>query len=631
MDGIAGIIYPDVFQVNQTINRMLDCLRGGSERVSSQFVHHNIEVASSDSKLFCNEKQTIYVGLTGFLNHSARFKKELESHGVALKTPSDQEIILNAYELWGTQFFTQLAGSFSFFILDKRQDKILLVRDALGKKSLYWYQDQNHFLFSSQLRALLASGFVPQTPAPDALASYLYFGYIPQDMTAVKGVNKLLPGHYLEVHGDGSMQIESYWSYSSYFRINRHDNLNSISENLDRMLSNAVESHIPPTGDVGCFLSGGLGSSSVAFYLSKLAPHDRVKGYTVGYQGQNEEDVRAATEVAHQLHIEQSKKWITSQSLIDDFPKIAWYLDEPIADVTVTATWQLAKMASGQGTHVMSGMGSDEIFAGHSRYSMDMENGNSWMHRAQKALVPLIHVLAPALSPFSKSAAFSLLKYARTNTWHYHYLQENALFNMSLLSQAAPRLKGFDPEIFLNKFYHLSRIKSNTSSFLYFDVKTRLADLYILQMDKLTSAHDLIWYSPYLNREIIEYAASLPEPDILSEEKTAQYLKSLFNQHLPDSIINRPKRTRVNFLSDWVESGNLFPLFQKLRNGVLVEAGLISQEWLDVQLSNPYTAQQMFRYLWALLALEVWFRLFIQKPVESTPPTMSLSALLSEV
>lgn len=631
MNGIAGIIYPDVFQVNQTINRMLACLRGSSEASHGSFVHHNMEVASVSEVLFCNDKQNIYAGLSGYLDPNEKIRKELKAQGYVFKSNSDQELLVHAYELWGPSFLKKITGAFALFILDKQKDKILIARDPIGKKTLYWYQDQNHFLFSSQLKALLASGFVPQTPAPDALAAYLYFGYIPQDMTPVKGVSKLLPGHFLEIHGDRSLQIENYWSYSSFFKQRATESSKTITNTLDSMLTESVLTHLPKKGDVGCFLSGGLGSSSVAAYVSKTARRDTVKAYTVGYKGQNDQDVLNATEVASELKIPQKTKMITSQNILDEYPKLAWYLDEPIADITVTSTWQLAKLAANETQTVMSGMGADELFAGHSRYSVETQNRDFMDYVTQYALAPLSYALAPMISKIYKPAAYSLLKHARTNTWQYNYLQQNALFDMQLLSKAAPRLKGFDPEIFLNKFYNLPTIKSSTSSFLYFDVKTRLADLYILQYDKLTAAHGLNWYSPFLNKEIMEYAASLPEPDQLQEAQMGQYLKAIFKNTLPANVLNRPKQSRPNFLSDWMEEGKILPLFKKLRGGVLVEAGLISDDWLDAQLSSTQRCHAMFRYLWAILALEVWFRLFIYRPIESTPPEVTLTALMNEV
>lgn len=630
MNGIAGIIYPDVFQVNQTINRMLKCLRTPSDKVHGPFTYHNMEVGTGTSQIFSNEKQSIYAGLCGYLNNPDELRKELEREGFTFTTKTDEELLVRAYELWGSYCLAKLDGGFALFILDTKQEKIILARDPIGKKSLYWYQDQNHFLFSNQLKALLITGFVPQTPAPDALASYLYLGYCPQDMTPIKGVNKLLPGHYLEIGADKSMKIESYWSFSTHFINRSTKSIKSISTTLDQLISEAVSSHVPPEGPVGCFLSGGLGSATVAYYLAKSTSHDRIKSFSVGYQGQNEDDVLAAADVADELHISQTRKLISSQDALEDFPQIVWYLDEPIADITVTSTWQLSQLASGQVNTVMSGMGSDELFAAHTRYSMDIQKRGLLGYLTQYGLNPLSYVLAPVIGKLYKPAAYALLKHARTNTWQYNYLQQNALFDIDLLEKAAPRLKGFDPEIFLNKFYNLPRIKSNTSALQYIDIKTRLADQYVMQLQKLTEANNLNWYSPFLNKTIMEYAASLPVPDQLSENEIGHYLKAIFNNLLPDSVLKRPKKVRSNFLGGWFDDASIIPLFQMLLKGTLVESGLISREWLKQQLSNPQKTREMFRYLWAILSLEVWFRMFVTRPVDSVPPEVTLSELLSE-
>lgn len=631
MSGIAGIIYPDVFHVNKNVQKMIGCLPCSQQQKSGSIVHRNIEVGTCGQPMVCNEKQTIYAGLAGKLEYVDQLRDELKREGYHFSSETDEELLVHAYEHWGTSCVERFRGSYALFILDKRLNKVLLARDSIGKKTLYWYQDQNHFIFSNSLKALLASGFVPQTSAPESLAYYFYFGYSPQDITPIKGVSKLLPGHYLEAHGDGSMQIESFWSYSSYFQEGEHDSAYSIAQNLNRLLTRAVEANVPENGDVGCFISGGLGSAATAYYLRQTTPAARLKSYSVGYQGQNDDDVLAAMEAASELQIPNKRKMLTANDFLEDYIELAWSLEEPIADITVTSTWQLARLAAGESPLVMSGMGSDELFAGHTRYATRAERRGLGGYLSQYLLAPLAHTLAPVIGWFSHPAAYSMLKHSRVNTWQYSYLQHNALFHSRLLRQAAPRLEGlFDPEVFLNKFYHLSRVGSSTSSFLYFDVKTRLADLYILQYDKLTSANNLNWYSPFLNREVVEYSASLPKPEQMIEAETAHFLKSTLRNLLPPKLIHRQKHARPNFLSSWSQKSDLRKIFEKLKRGVLIESGLISEAWLHEQLATPQRQEEMFQYLWAILALEVWFRLFIYRPISSKPPDVTLLELLEE-
>lgn len=630
MKGIAGIVYPDVFQVNRKISPMLSCLQTSSEESYGSHVHKNIEIGSCSTPMFCNEKKDIYVALYGFLDNPDEIRDELKRRGVRFAGKTDGEVIVSAFEHWGKDFLNRIEGSFALAILDQRDDRLILARDSTGKKPLYWYQDDHRFLFSSQLKSLLITGFVPQTPDPSSIAAYFYFGYCPQDITPLKGVSKLLPGYYLELKKDKSLTIEHFWSYSSFFERRYVAAPETIVSELDTLLKRSVEKHLTPGETIGCFLSGGVGSASVAYYLQKLHNKNLVKAYSVGFQEENERDIEIASDVAEALDISQRRLLLTPKNFLNDFVRIAWELDEPLADLNTIATWNLAKLASEQTRIVYSGMGSDELFAGHNRYTIS-ERGNSIKAHLSRLIFPfLAHWFAPVLNLMYKPAAYSLLKHARADSWHVDYMKHNALFSESMMSYAAPKLVNlFDPELFLNKFYHLSRIKTSTSAFLYFDVKTRMADLYIAQYEKLTAAFNLQWYSPFLNRKVVEFAAGLPEPEDLTEIQSGQYLKRILKNLLPDSVLERPKKSRPQFLQSWLHKSELPQLFQQLEHGLLVEEGYISREWVRQHTSGLKEMSHSFRQLWALLTLEVWFRIFINNPISEIPPEMSINELLS--
>jgi asparagine synthase (glutamine-hydrolysing) len=197
--------------------------------------------------------------------------------------------------------------------------------------------------------------------------------------------------------------------------------------------------------------------------------------------------------------------------------------------------------------------------------------------------------------------------------------------------EASPKLSGaFSPETFLNKFHHLSRIPSPVSALLYFDVKTRLPDAYILQYERLTRAFKLCWQTPFLNRKLFEYAASLPEPEALRESETAAYLKPLLQGVFPEAFLSRPKKTRKHFLANWVDHQDIADVFHLLLKGTLVETGYISEKWLAEQLANPDQMRNAFPQLFAILTLEVWFRIFVNRTITPSPPGMSLKELLQE-
>lgn len=630
MEGIAGIVYPDVFQMNNLIQPMLATMQHRSKDASDIYTFKQIQIGVCGGKLASNENKTIFLCLDGTGTQDG-LRKELEKRGVEKIGNTPQDIILRGYEVLHLDFLKYMSGNFALAILDQKVKKIILARDRIGVKPLYWFHDQHHLIFASELKAILATGIVPQTPAIDALATYLYFGYIPQDMTPIAKVNKLLPAYYFQYSWDGTKSIGNYWSFSSYFENILLSPKNEIIQHLDLLLRESVRSCLPKSSNCGCFLSGGIGSAGIAYYASSLSqPHD-LPAFTVGFKGANDQDIRAAQEAGKILGLHQEIYNIEQHSFLNNFVKIAWHLDEPIADPNTIATWKLAEMASKKVGTVFSGMGSDELFAGHSRYSIvereipqlnELFNfSTNWIRKLLFPLFKAIHY------PFF----FRAVKKSRTNPWQFKYLNYNAIINEDQMAQASPKLAAsFVPEILLNKFHHLSRVNSLVSSLMYIDVKTRLPDWYILQYERLTAAFGLEWQTPFLNTPLLEFAATLPEPEELQESETGYYLKAMFEDIFPPSFINRPKKTRRVFLQHWIESPQMRNLFNLLPKGSLVDAGLISQFWLQNKIDDLGKDPNAFRYLWTIFSLEIWFRLYIINPIQSSAPDIDVEKLLNE-
>lgn len=627
MSGIAGIVYPDAYQANNLILPMLKIMsHRGPEKENETF--KNIEVGICGGSLAQNENGI--VGFDGRLQNRELLKATLASSQHPPLGECDADIVLSAYMVWGKSFLEHLQGDFAFFVLDKRKDRLILGRDRIGKKPLYWYHEQDTFIFASELKSILASGAVPQTPNSEALATYLFFGYIPQDLSPIKSVNKLLPGYYLQLNKNQSKSIQSYWSYSSCFAEKNGEDQETSQNNLSVLLKKSVQNNLPTENSFGCLLSGGLGSSSVAYYSRQIEKEKCIPAFSVGFEGENEQDIHAAQEVAEQFHLKHSCKFITPQNFLDDFVKIVWHLDEPLADPNVISTWHLAALAKPVRT-VLSGMGSDELLAGHSRYSVEEGKVTPWQQHKQSILTLIEIGILPILQMIYKPGVYHILQQLRTQPWQLYYLNQNALFTDKLLAKAAPRLSHlFDPHVFLHKFHNLSKIPSRVSSLLYFDVKTRLPDCYILQLERLMTAQGLDWRTPFLSKDLVEYVAKLPELQQQTEGETHSYLKAILKNTLPASVLNRPKRTRKDFLKSWATTPEISDLFDMLPEGALVESGIVSSKWIQRQLVTPYHTRAAFRQLWGILALEVWFRIFINRPIQYQPPAISLVELLKE-
>lgn len=608
MDGIAGIIYADVFQMSNGIEPMLNIMahRGEMQEICTI---KNVQLGSCGKPIASNADKSLFAALDGTLLNEKELREELNTSG------SGAEMVLAAYHKWGADCFAHLQGDFAILIFDQKSENLYLARDRIGKKPLYWSQDEHNFLFGSELKALLATGIVPLTPARDAVAAYLYFGYIPQDMSPIKNVNKLLPAHYLEFNATGTLSIHSYWSYSSYFKNLKREP--GVAQHLESLLSSSVKLNLECAQKndpaVGCFVMGGLGSATIAGHLQNTP----ATCYSVGFQDQNEQDIAAAKEIAKTLELPCKSEMIAPEHCLDSLVKIVWHLDEPLADPNILATWQMAKRAAADTHSVFTGIGSDELLAGHTRYG---HKPTFWQKLKNSFTSRFRHLLIPLLKVLWKPAAFSLLKTSSTNPYQFNYLTQNALYTKEQLAKAAPKLKGlFDPEIFLHKFQNLFKFQSNVSSYLYFDVKTRLPDHYLLQYERLTAAHGLDLYAPFLEQKLVEYLAGID----LNAPETA-YLKEVLRKTYPEKIIDRPKFIRPQFLASWIDDPRIKEVFQLLTVGVLVENGLISKKWLHGALKNPPS----FNHLWSILVLEIWYRLFIDQPITLTAPDITVKELL---
>lgn len=628
MAGIAGAVYSDVFQVNHLVDKMINTVihRGPS---SQHFhTHKNFQVGICGQML--SSYGDIVVGLDGALYNTMQLRATLKEKGFPDSNPSDSDLINYAYALWGLSFLEHIDGDFSLFVLDEAQDRLILARDRIGKKPLYWYHDGKQLLFASELKAIVATGSVPQTMALDAMALYLYFGFIPQDFSPIKSVNKLLPGYYLICSKDHSKTIQPYWSYSSCFQNRSSEDRSTVIRHVDEMLQQSVVERIPHEKPIGCMVSGGLGSATVAYYLQKIVAKNEIKAFTVGFQDQTSADLLAAKSITQSLEISQQTEMITPKTFLNDLVRIAWYLDEPLADPNVTATWRLAALSS-QTQYVFSGMGSDELMAGHSRYTIDERNLNK-ASLLRQYRVQFMRMFLPIIQFLSKKYAYGILQQSRTNPWQFEFMEENSIFNQKLIREIAPNLSTFfDPRTFLHKFHNLPRVKSQVGSFLYFDVKTRLPDCYIMQYDRLTAAHSIDWRTPFLARYLIEYLASMSMPEQMESAAAFSTLKSILKDVFSPEVLNRPKKTRRSFLQPWVESSGVGKLFELLPRGSLVDQGLISQKWLKLHTSTPELRRENFRYLWSILMLEIWVRLYINESITENPPQLSVQELFLEI
>ncbi len=609
MAGIAGIVYPDLFQMSHLVDTMLNLLEPRGPEDKNSHSYKSVEMGICGGELTCNDHRTIWAMFDGTIFNLEELRKQIKEAGYSADNDSATTLLIHAYELWGREFIEKLNGSFAIVIFDHKKQRLFLIRDRIGKKPLYWAHVRNHFVFASEIKAILSTGIIPQSPADDAIAAYLFLGYVPQDMTPIKGLNKLLPSYYLEYNLQGEIAIRPYWSYSSYFSKHINHKEDEILSNLHDLLDDAVKIRTPADKPVACLVGGGLGSATIAHYLSKNTPKENINTYSVAFAKENCDDLLAAQSAMNALGLAHESESLTTDSFFSDLIRVIWTLDEPIADPHVIATWHQCRMAVSNTDTILSGMGSDELLGGHLRYQLKTAN------IAPSKLLSLIPnsfldgFVVPFVRHFHQKTAFNMLRHFHTHPQKLSFFLQNAIFDPKTLSQASPSLShSFNPTVFLQKFYHLDHIHSELQAFLYLDVKTSLPDKFLLQYERIATAHGLSWRTPFLDHRLIEYLAGITDLAKLHEGQTALILKNLVKDFLPPEFIKREKASRPNFFSSWRKNPIFTDIVPFLENGILVESGYITKKWLK-------SRKVRFAQLWSLLNLEIWFQLFINTPI----------------
>lgn len=631
MSRIAGIIYPSAFHVTEMIEEMHATF---SSRTPFQSHHYkNLELGAWNTSIASNEAKDVWALIDGEIYNKQELSDELKNLGFNFETKSDAELLVHAYEAWKEACFQRLNGPFALALFDEELELLFLARDRLGQKSLYWTDQGEYWLFSTEIKGLMSTGIVPQTPSIEGLASFFYFGFIPQDLSAIQGVNKLLPCHYLKVNLNRQASINQYWSLSGFFQSKTETSKEEAYEELGKRLEEAIRVSLPEEGTIGSFLVGNLGSSAMAWYLSHLLPRDRIRAYSAAFDEPKSLELQLSSEIAETLSLNHQAKKIEPDEALDELPKIVWHLDEPIASLFSVHTWHLGKLASTECLYAYADLGWEELFGAHSRYFTAEEKKLPKPPLAfSLARLPKVlrdYLLFPCLKTVHSRYLYRILRNIDINRERVTYLTKMALFKGKARKKASPMLyRAFDPEIFTQRFHRLSFLPNTIIPSLYYDLKTELPDCLLLQFEKLIYPHNVRLINPFLDHRLVEFLAQLPE-DIKFESK----LPGAILHHLMEKLCHAcppfPEH-KESFIETWRTHPRFHSAFKLLLNGRLVEEGMISGRWIRQQLSASSLTVNAFKQLWAILVLEIWFRLYISRPIDLTGISLTTEELLTQ-
>lgn len=623
----AGIIrLQPTESLDHEVKKMLSIMALPKTQVKGHLAQHqNCLLGQTEFPFKATTDQNYLIGLQGSIYNLPQLKEKLLSKGHLIEEDSPEALLILAYQAWGPDFLSSIDGRFVVMIYDKRRKKLFLGRDRIGSHRLYWGRTEGTFLFASRLKGLLASKYVPQRPCIESIASYFYLGYFPQDKTPIVNLNCLLPGYYLWVDHELNINIAKYWNFQNHQKEAPSQTVEEVSARLDQLLIQALEKRNPNKEPFHLYLQGDIGSTALAHYAQKLAP---VQTYANEFEGESISSMPYLERVTSSLHLPFEKNSFRPDNLIEDLSEVVWHLDEPIADPNSLLVWDMAKRLSGKTNSIFTSLGCAEFLGLHpGNTALYYQPLFTWF--IQLASPAILKYGIPFVSKMSKKSALSLLRFFQKDLWAYEYMKQNCLYDQQLLKMVAPDLyPHFDFGVYVQQtFQYLKYIHSqkfNVTDYFFYDAETTLSNFLIIQYQNLFSAHDIKLFAPYLDMDLFLFLLHTPESLKSRRKRPALPLQHLLKDQLTAQELSYMHTVGPHYLSSWIDNPRLKEIFSLLSQGTLAESGIISQKGIESFVKKIHLYGRPFEKLWAILVLEVWFKLFVNRPVHTYPTSEPL-------
>jgi asparagine synthase (glutamine-hydrolysing) len=582
-----------------------------------------IDLSPDGKQPMSNEDGTLWITYNGEIYNFVEIRRELQQMGYIFRTQTDTEVILKAYENWGVDCLSRFNGMFAFALWDTTLGRLWLVRDRLGVKPLFYCHRPDRLLFGSEIKAILCDPIIERRINLTALHHYLSLNYMPAPYSLFDGIYQLLPGHYLLIYNDGRYKEESYWDVS--YMNKRHESEQELLANFDYELSRAIERHLVSDVPLGAFLSGGVDSSTIVYWMAKQQENP-ITTFSIGFEDNSYSELYYAQQVADACCTDHHTKIVTPDA-IEILPRIIWHAEEPTADSSMLPLYYLAQMAREKVKVALSGDGADEIMAGYETYQ-----AYYWAHLYRK--IPsfirqhLIRSIVEKLpiSYAKVSVDFKLKQFVRgaeldPDASHAYWrisFDEAMKFDLYTTDVRQALLEIDTIELYRQIFAQTDATQS-LERMLYVDTRFYLPNDMLVKIDRMTMAHSLEARVPFLDYRLVEFIATIPVQFKLKGWKQKKYLlKRSLDQHLPQA---EPWRKKQGFnvpIGKWFLKELRDFTGDHLSPQQIQRMGLFRPEQV-IQLFNEHITgkQDNSHQLWGLLCLSLWWQQFIDTPVTS--------------
>ncbi len=562
----------------------------------------------------------LVINFNGEVYNFKEIRKELEEKGYSFQSWSDTEVIIKGYHCWGIEVVNKLRGMFAIAIFDKQKEEVVFIRDRAGVKPLYYYWENDLFLFGSELKALYEHKRFQKNIDTNSIALFLQYSYIPGPHSIFKHTYKLLPGHSLTISLKTKEQkITQYWDVFDYYnkpKLNLSEQ--EVIDQTDTLLKEAYEYRMVSDVPVGVFLSGGYDSTSVAALLQTNRT-EKLKTFTIGFHEQEFNEAPEAKKIANYLGTDHTEWYLTAKEAGDVLSLLPEIYDEPFADNSTVPTVLVSKLARQQVKVALSADGGDEIFGGYNKFNQAEKYTTSIPAGVQSLLSGTMSLINPSYIPYFNQKYNFTTRYEKMKLiWKSQdpiqavkyisqYITESEVASF-LQNSFQPYPTSFD------EGHKLIKNDGITNNLLAIDYKTFLVDNNLVKVDRATMSVGLEGREPMLDHKLIEFLSSLPSSFKIRDGVNKWLLKQVVHRYVPKELMERPKRPFIAPLMVWFREELKEQLRYYLSDTCLRKSGVFNPVPI-IQLRDDFLAGKKVNYqkLWHVLIFQLWYNQWIEK------------------
>jgi asparagine synthase (glutamine-hydrolysing) len=623
MCGIVGIFDRKGSPIDRALlSRMTDVIRHRGPDGEGSFTAPGVGISmrrlsiidlEGGSQPLSNEDGSLQIVFNGEIYNYIELRKELLHYGHQFKTQSDTEVIVHAYEQWGLDCVNRLNGMFAFALWDPHRRELLLARDHLGIKPLYYVELGERILFASEIKAILEDASCPREVDLKALGQLFSLRYVPSPGTLFRGIKKLPAGHRM-VLGASGIRIERFWKWTPVLSPSRDES--SLIEEYRALLQDAVRIQMRSDVPVGLFLSSGVDSSTILALMNQHATQ-QIRTFTIGFENNDSNDeVGDARKIAQMFDTDHTEMILTSEDYQKYYERYLWDLEEPLGNESAAAFYFVSLIASKKVKVALNGQGADEPWAGYDRY----KGVKLSEHYSRLPSFFTAWLSSPRFEPLTKNeqvrrALFSLherdvlTRFVKVYSF-YSTAMKARLFQPWVKEQIS--VDGEEAREAIGRLQHDVAGLDPLTQMLYIDTRASLPDDLLMVCDKTSMANSLEARVPFLDVRLVEFIETLP-PHVKLRGLTGKYLhKKACEKWLPREVVHRKKKGFANPVDVWFRGQMRTYVDEWLLSEHSAVAGYFSPGYIRELVSTHESGSQNYlRQIQLLISFELWHRMFI--------------------